>query len=289
MEAPVDPKGIIFDIKEFSVNDGPGVRQTVFFKGCPLHCAWCHNPEGMEHGPQLMIRYGECVSCGKCADVCESRAEQECIACGKCATTCPLRLRSVCGREITSSELAATLLKDKDIYADMGGGVTFSGGEPLMQPMFLSDVIKRLPGVHTAVETCGYAERDVFENVMNAAGLMMLDIKLIDPALHKHWCGVDNTLIIENLSLLKSGDVPFIIRVPLIPGVTDGDDNLHRIARLLKDARTLMYVELLPYNRLAGAKYGQLGSVYEPGFDTEKPLSTAAGIFEQYGSESRIL
>lgn len=278
--------GIVFDIKEFSVNDGPGVRQTVFLKGCPMRCAWCHNPEGLSPYPQLMVRYEECINCGKCKAVCENDI---CTACGKCVSVCPLRLRNVCGKEVSSSELAATLLKDSDIYAGMGGGVTFSGGEPLLQSGFLLDTIRQIPDAHTAVETCGYAEKETFSDVARAASLMMLDIKLIDPKSHKRWCGVDNAMILDNASFLITGDKPFIARVPLIPGVTDTEDNLHGIAALLKDSSSLLYVELLPYNRLAGAKYSQLGTSYEPGFDTGKPLEPAEDIFERYGIESRLM
>ena len=278
--------GIIFDIKEFSVNDGPGVRQTVFFNGCTMRCAWCHNPEGLSPCPQLMVRYEECTNCGKCKAVCENDI---CNACGKCVPVCPLRLRKVCGEEVTSHVLAATLLKDSGIYAGMGGGVTFSGGEPLTQSEFLLDTIRQIPGVHTAVETCGYADRDTFIDVMRAASLMMLDIKLISPESHKRWCGVDNTMILNNASLLINGDKPFIARVPLIPGVTDTEDNLLGIASLLKGSPSLLYVELLPYNRLAGAKYSQLGARYEPGFDIEKPLMPTEDIFERHGIESRLM
>ncbi len=279
-------KGMIFDIKEFSVNDGPGVRQTVFLKGCPLRCNWCHNPEGISMQPQLMVRYGECAHCGACGGVC---GKEECDACGACVPVCPLRLRGICGEEVLSSDLAVSLLVNAPIYAQMDGGVTFSGGEPLMQPAFLLDTVKRLNGVHIALETCGYAAADVFLDAVKSVDLVMMDLKLMDPAQHKTHCGTDNAPILQNLEQLKAGGTPFLIRVPLIPGVTDTEGNLQEIAKLLQGAKMLEYVELLPYNRLAGAKYGKLGLEYVPNFDTERPLMDTDGIFEGYGIESRLM
>ena len=278
--------GIIFDIKEFSVNDGPGVRQTVFFKGCPISCDWCHNPEGLECYPQLMVRRTECVHCGKCEDIC---TKETCEACGDCVRVCPQRLRSICGREMTSDELANEINRNASEYADMDGGVTFSGGEPLMQSSFLLDTIAGLTEMHVAVETSGYAEKNTFESMMASVNLVMMDLKLIDPKLHKQYCGESNEPILGSLSLLKEGQTPFIVRVPLIPGVTDTEDNLHGIATMLKGAQLLQYVELLPYNRLAGAKYGSLGRDYQPHFDVEQPIGKVDGIFKEYGIESRVL
>jgi len=278
-------KGLIFDIKEFSVNDGPGVRQTVFLKGCPMRCSWCHNPEGLEPRPQLMVRYGECKHCGKCEAACKN---EKCNACGDCVSVCQGRFRSICGTEITSEALADILKKNADIYSTMGGGVTFSGGEPLMQSQFLLETIGLLSGTNIAIETCGYAGSDVFSKVTAAADLVMLDLKIIDQEMHKKYCGIDNGPILENLSLLKDGGTPFIVRIPLIPGVTDSDSNIHKIAALLTGVKSLKCVELLPYNRLAGAKYGQLGLEYKPGFDTDQPLRAIGHILEEYGIQSKL-
>ncbi len=274
--------GVIFDIKEFSVNDGPGVRQTVFFKGCPLRCAWCHNPEGLEQAPQLLVRYTECVHCGMCKSVC---THDPCIACGDCVSVCPLRLRSVCGETLSSLELAARLAKDAEIYAGMQGGVTFSGGEPLMQPLFLLETLKLLRGYHRAVETCGYASEEIFSEIMEEADLIMLDIKLADPLLHKRYTGVSNQMILNNLELLKAGTKAFIVRIPLIPGVNDDPGNLRACAALLKGAKSLQRAELLPYNRLAGAKYALLGRKYAPAFNTEQSVNADINIFHKNGIE----
>ncbi|NLT97956.1 MAG: glycyl-radical enzyme activating protein [Christensenellaceae bacterium] len=279
-------QGVIFDIKEFSVNDGPGVRQTVFLKGCPLRCAWCHNPEGLETVPQLLVRYGACIHCGLCKTVCK---HDPCIACGDCITVCPLRLRTVCGETITAEALAARLAKNAGIYAGMKGGITFSGGEPLMQPQFLLETMRLTRESHRAVETSGFAPRDVFLSVAEEADLIMMDIKLVDPLLHRRYTGVDNDSILLNLRLLIEGDTPFIIRIPLIPGVNDNTQNLHASAELLRGARSLQYVELLPYNRLAGAKYRMLDRSYEPDFDTERSLNVDTKKFDELGIKTVLL
>lgn len=279
-------RGVIFDIKEFSINDGPGVRQTVFLKGCPLRCEWCHNPEGLEASPQLLVRYGECVHCGLCRAVCR---HDTCVACGECVTVCPKRLRSVCGETVTAQELAEKLSKNAGIYAGMQGGITFSGGEPLMQPQFLLETMRLTRGSHRAVETSGYAPRDVFLSVAEEADLIMMDLKLVDPQLHRRYTGVDNTSILSNLALLKQGSTPFIIRIPLIPGVSDSAQNLRDAARMLSGVRSLQYVELLPYNRLAGAKYGMLGKSYEPGFDTQRSLNVDTKLFRDLGIDTVLL
>jgi pyruvate formate lyase activating enzyme len=282
----MDITGTIFDSKEFSVNDGPGVRETVFFKGCPLRCNWCHNPEGWEMRPQLMVRYGECTGCGACRAVCR---HDSCTACGECVNVCPGRLRSVCGRVISAAALADALKKNAALYRDMGGGVTFSGGEPLMQPAFLMETMRLLPGVHKAVETCGYAPEDVFRDAAGAADLMMMDVKLADAGLHKKHTGAPNDGILRNLRWLADGGTPFIVRIPLIPGVSDTERNLEATAALLKGAKALRYVELLPYNRLAGAKYESLGMRYRPLFDTDKPVNVNQQAFYDAGIESRVM
>lgn len=257
--------GIVFDLKEFSVHDGPGVRQTVFLKGCPLRCAWCHNPEGQKMQPQLLIRRHECAGCHRCSQVCEHMTEEEklsgsiiaraCVVCGKCMNTCPNYLRWICGEELTAEELADRIRKNADVYASMGGGVSFSGGEPLMQGEFLLETMKLLPEVHKVVETCGYAPPEIFREVFDTAELILCDIKLMDPELHRKYTGVDNDLILKNIGYMKKSDKPFIIRIPLIPGITDTEENLDAAREYLADAKNLVRIEYLPYNTLAGAKY----------------------------------
>lgn len=310
-------EGIIFDIKEFAVHDGPGIRQTVFLKGCPLRCQWCHNPEGLGIAPQLMFSRSSCSGCGRCARVCpapaidsagEGKAQDclssegiretagpapltghRCLSCGACAELCPLGLRQITGRRMTSGELTETIRENSDYYAAQGGGVTFSGGEPLLQGAFLLEVLEQIPDLHTAIETSGYAEASLFQSVIGKLSFVMMDVKLMDPKRHKQFTGVDNDPILRNLAFLRDSGRPFVARIPLIPGVNDTEENLEATARFLTGSTGLLRVELLPYHKTAGAKYSMLGMEYRPGFDTEASLQPHREIFEQYGIRSEIL
>lgn len=278
--------GIIFDIKEFAVFDGPGMRQTVFFKGCPLRCNWCHNPEGLEAKPQLMVSTASCLHCGKCAEVCTHK--DGCIACGACVPVCPLRLRRIAGERLTSQELADRIRRDSGYYAKYGGGVTFSGGEPLMQADFLIEVLQELSDVHRAIETSGFCAGEKFREAANLDYVMM-DIKLFDGEAHRRYTGVDNRQILENARFLCEGDTPFVIRIPVIPGVNDSEENFRSTARFLAGAPALEKVELLPYHRTAGAKYKMVGRAYRPMFDVEQKVWISQQIFEEYGIRSEVL
>ena len=232
-------KGIIFDIQEFTLHDGPGIRKTVFFKGCPLKCNWCHNPEGISFDKELMKNNLESF---------------------------------VCGKEYTAEDLAKELLKGRDILDTSGGGITISGGEPLAQPEFLEKLIKLLKfeDIHVAIETSGYAPTDFFTKIVSMVDLTIFDLKHTDSVVHKKYTGVDNKIIINNLKLLSASNNEFILRIPLIPGVNDTKENMKNIAIMLKDAKNLKQVELLPYNLAAGAKYSMLNKQYEPMFDENK-------------------
>lgn len=278
--------GIIFDHKEFAVFDGPGPRQTVFFKGCPLRCSWCHNPEGLCPRPQLMVSSASCTHCGSCRRVC---THETCIACGDCVHVCPLHLRHIAGEIVTAEELADRILKDADYYTSYGGGVTFSGGEPLMQAPFLCEVLRLLPRIHRAIETSGYCEPDIFREVTAALDYVIMDIKLFDETAHRHYTGVSNRLILENARTLCRGNIPFVIRIPVIPGVNDTDDNYAQTAAFLSGAPNLVRVEFLPYHKTAGAKYGMAGMEYQPRFDPQRPIHISQEIFETYGIRSVIL
>lgn len=227
-------KGTLFSIEEFAVNDGPGIRTTVFLKGCPLRCAWCHNPEGWSPEPQWLTKKGR---------------------------------KELCGYEIDSEDLAVKLMRDKDLYRDSGGGVTFTGGEPLYQWAFLADVMSRLPEIHKAIETSGFASGKAFAAVLEKTDFVLFDVKLADDALHRKFTGVGNGPILGNLELLKASGKPFVARIPLIPGVNDTPDNMMRTADLLADAKNLKRVELLRYHKTAGAKYPMAGIPYNPPFD----------------------
>ena len=229
--------GTLFSIEEFAVNDGPGIRTTVFLKGCPLRCAWCHNPEGWRLEPQPLTKKG--------------RTE-------------------ICGYTIDADTLVAKLRRDKDIFRDSGGGVTFTGGEPLVQADFLCEVLEKLTGIHKAVETSGYASEQTFKRVLERVDYLLFDVKLADSELHKRWTGVGNELIKANLKILCESGKPFVVRVPLIPGVNDTRDNMEATAELLRGAKGLQRVELLRYHKTAGVKYPMIGLDYVPEFDEDR-------------------
>ncbi|NLU36497.1 MAG: glycyl-radical enzyme activating protein [Clostridiales bacterium] len=278
--------GTIFDIKEFAVYDGPGIRLTVFFKGCPIKCNWCHNPEGQNPHPELMVNKASCISCGQCKEAC---TQEKCIACGKCITCCPLNLRKICGYTLTAEELTEYINDKSDYYAKYGGGVTFSGGEPLMQPQFLTDTLSLLKDIHTAVETSGYADNRIFTSVAEMVDYVIMDVKLIDSKLHLKYTGVDNRIILENLESLCKGNTKFVVRIPVIPGVNDNASTYRSVAKLIKDAPMLEQIELLPYHKTAGAKYEMINRKYEPIFDVNRPVFINQDIFSQYGIRSAVL
>jgi pyruvate formate lyase activating enzyme len=270
-------KGIIFDIKEFAVFDGPGIRTTVFFKGCPLRCQWCHNPEGLSPEPQIMVSFASCTHCGACEAV--NSGPDTCILCGKCIRRCPLGLRRMVGEEYTAEALAKKLLRDDAYLKANGGGYTLSGGEPAFQGDFLLELLGYLRGSHRAVETSGCCSGELFSAVIGETELILLDLKAADPDIHRRYTGADNRIILENLERLKTSGRPHIIRIPVIPGVNDTGDNYRATAELLRDDSSLVKVELLPYHKTAGAKYGMLRMNYQPDFDVEQDPYMDTGIF----------
>ena len=271
--------GTVFDIKEFAVFDGPGIRTTVFMKGCPLRCRWCHNPEGLLAKPQLMVSKAACLHCGACEQVC--RHPEGCISCGECVHVCRSGFRKIVGQTWDSAALAARLNKDADVYRMSGGGVTFSGGEPLMQWDFVRDVIGRLDGVHTAIETSGYASDDVFREAMEKCSLVMMDWKVSDPDLHRHYTGVEQTRIRRHAEMLAEGSTPFMLRMPIIPGVNDNEEHFRTAAGLVKGAKALVRIDILPYQRAAGAKYEMVGMEYAPGFEDERAPRFFTDVFDR--------
>ncbi|NCB02345.1 MAG: glycyl-radical enzyme activating protein [Spirochaetia bacterium] len=280
-------KGLVFDIKEMAIFDGPGIRTTVFLKGCPLECSWCHNPEGISPNPILMVSSLSCIHCGACERACPHPSQ--CISCGTCVSGCPLNLRKIAGTYYQGDELATILLKDRAILESNGGGVTFSGGEPLMQPSFVLEVIHNLKGLHCAIETSGYAPLDIFKSVIDAVDYVIMDIKMIDPQLHRKYCKQDNALILQNLEYLKISGKPFVIRIPVIPNVNDNHENYIKTALLLKDTPTLEKVELLPYQKTAGAKYKMIHTSYNPGFDETIAPFFDTGLFKKMGIRCEVL
>lgn len=247
--------GTIFDIKEFSVHDGPGPRVTVFFKGCPLRCRWCHNPEGLSREPQLLWKRTLCTGCGACRAPCD---HPECQRLGRCYHRCTHGALSLSGRVWALEDLASRLLGYGEMLRSMDGGITLSGGEPLYQWQFAAALLQRLQGVHRAIQTSGYAGEDAFRAVLAETDYVMMDVKLADPARHREYTGVDNAPILRNLRILQESGKPHLLRTPLIPGITDTEENLRAVAALAGDSP----VELLEYNRFAPAKYDLLEQDY---------------------------
>ncbi len=264
-----------------TVFDGPGIRTTVFLKGCPLRCQWCHNPEGLSPRPQLMVSTAACVHCGACRAVC--RHPDGCVACGDCIPVCRGGLRRIAGTVWTAEALTERLRKDADVFASTGGGVTFSGGEPLLQWAFILDVMDRLDGIHTAVETSGFASDDVFRQVTEKADLILMDWKVSDPERHHRFTGVDQAPIRRHLQQLAAGDTPFILRMPIVPSVNDDRTHFETAAALVEGAKALVRVDILPYQRTAGAKYPMVGLKYNPSFDENVKPTIFADVFEQKG------
>lgn len=271
-------QGCIFSIEEFSVYDGPGIRTTVFLKGCPLHCSWCHNPEGQAFAPQIVRSPNGCMNCGSCIQHAQ-HYDQTITYTQQSIVHCPQHLLRWCGESMESTVLCDEILKNRSFLEN--GGVTFSGGEPLSQSAFLLECLSQLKGqLHTAVQTSGYADEKNFTQVLELADYMLFDLKLADDMSHRQYTGVSNRSIHRNLQILAQSGKPFVIRIPLIPGVTDTDSNMAGIIRLLQQNH-VSYVELLPYNLMAGGKYAMVGRTYSPGFDQQQPVHIPEGLLQE--------
>ena len=251
-------KATIFDIQHSSFVDGPGIRTTVFFKGCNLKCAWCHNPESQDFKPQMLFYKDRCTLCGKCKEVCKNK---ECILCGKCTFFCPNEARQISGKEYTLDEVFEEIMADKVFYETSGGGVTFSGGECMLQIDFLVEILKKCKenGIHTAVDTAGHIPFEHFKKVLPYTDLFLYDIKLFDSEAHKKYVGVDNKLILNNLKELFKLGAKIIVRIPVIGGVNDNIDEMQKIKSFLDECGTPDKVELLPYHSMGERKYLALG------------------------------
>ena len=247
----------IFDIKRYAINDGPGIRTTIFVKGCPLRCVWCHNPEGWTAEPQVLYKRSKCIGCHTC--------EQE----GFVADDCPTKAREVCGRQYTMDELMGEVEKERDIMQDSGGGVTICGGEPLMHPDGTLDILRELGrrGFHRTVDTTLYAHSDVVKAVAQECELLLVDLKLMDTEKHRRYTGVGNELILQNIRLIAEAGHPFQIRIPLIEGINADEQNIEQTARfisLLTSHFSPLTVNLLPYHDVGKDKHLRMGSRYNP-------------------------
>ena len=266
--------GQIFDIKRFAVHDGPGIRTTVFFKGCPLRCIWCHNPEGMCLGRDLMVKRERCILCETCVSACKDNAlsvqnnqividRRQCTFCNACVDACPTRAIVRIDRDVTDDELVEELTCDL-IFTGDEGGVTLSGGDPLFQADFALSVLKKLKERHvnTCVESCLMTPSHVIESLMEVTDHFLVDIKLIDSDAHRRFTGAGNEQILQNIALLSTGNADMSIRVPLIPGITATDENLTGIARFVKSLNRDLPIELLNFNSLALSKYNLIDQIY---------------------------
>ena len=249
---------MIFDIQRNSFVDGPGIRTTVFFKGCNLKCAWCHNPESQSAKPQIMFYKDKCSGCGKCLEVCPNNLEK-CDFCGRCEIFCASDARKVCGREYTVDEVFSEVIKDKAFYDNSGGGVTFSGGECMLQIDFLCEILEKCKenGIHTAVDTAGNVPWEYFERILKYTDLFLYDIKLFDREKHKQYTGADNKVILDNLKKLFEGGASVWIRIPVIPGANDTEEEMRKIKEFLKPYSPLK-IELLCYHKMGEHKYDAL-------------------------------
>jgi pyruvate formate lyase activating enzyme len=309
--------GMVFDIKKYSINDGPGIRTTVFLKGCPLDCWWCHNPESKSPKPELMYRANHCTLCAECVSACPLGAIEIhpnpipsplgrgdgvrvsttdrtiCDNCGICAETCYNGARELLGRDMTVAQVMKEIERDVPFFDQSKGGVTFSGGEPLMQRKFLAEVLRasRAHDIRTVVDTSGFASWEVFESIRGDVNLFLYDLKSMDDERHKRYTGVSNALILSNLRRLDDEGSCCVVRIPLVPGVNDDEKNLVESGMFLASLRNIQSVDLMGYHEIARGKYEALGMEYrlpEVKAPSVELMQLAAKILEGFGLKVKV-
>jgi pyruvate formate lyase activating enzyme len=299
-------KALIFDIERFAVHDGPGIRTLIFFKGCPLRCLWCCNPESQAGIIEILYSKQKCILCGKCKIVCPADAiefspsmgytinREKClVGCSLCAQSCPSTAKEVCGRYVTIEEVMNEIKRDSVFYRE-GGGVTLSGGEPLIQVAFAKKLLSMCKniGIHTAIETSGHIPWENFDAILPYTDLFYYDLKIMDRKMHKKYTGVSNEIILENLRELSKRSTKIIVRIPLIPTINDSSENFRAIGAFIAPLKaSIQEIQVLPYHSLGAPKYEKLGRKYE--LENIQPpdlesLERCSSILRQYGIKTRI-
>ncbi|MBR6372258.1 MAG: glycyl-radical enzyme activating protein [Victivallales bacterium] len=281
---------LIFDIEKFAVHDGPGIRTVVFMKGCPLHCIWCHNPESQSFGQELLYDARKCMSCGRCVQVCQQKCHSivdgahifnraQCIACGRCASNCPAEALEAVGKSMSINDVMNSVLADKVFYDNSNGGLTLSGGEPLAHFDFTKALLEaaKNAGIHTCIETCGYAAQEKVRALLPCVDLWLWDVKST-PDMHRQLTGVESTLILENLRMIDEAGAKICLRCPLIPGINDSNEHLQQIADLANSLKGCQRIDIEPYHPLGEGKALKLGR--EMTFHAEQP--SASRVMEYY-------
>ncbi|MBQ7153112.1 MAG: glycyl-radical enzyme activating protein [Clostridia bacterium] len=272
-------KGRIFNVQQFCINDGPGIRTTVFLKGCPLRCAWCHNPESQRAAFEIMWNPEKCVFCGNCASACPQHlhtvthepeprhifSRPGCVGCGLCAEKCYTRALELCGREADADEIMKTIVSNREFYITSGGGATISGGEPLFQPEFTKELAQRCheEGISVCLETSGYASESVLKSVMEHIDMVLWDYKVTGEEKHRQYTGVSNKMILDNLDMICERGKRVILRCPIIPGVNMIDEHFEAIASIGKKYKSIEKIHLMPYHPLGVSKNEYLGQKQE--------------------------